>query len=134
MRSLVGLSAHSPLPARRLAKAMRIPVLGPRDIPGIPEALATQLLFDFEKRWSGVTIPVEGKTLIIHNTNHLPERQESDIMHEFAHVLCAHKPARIDPPGKFPWASRSYDPEQEKQAVWLGGCLQIPRCGLLEGA
>jgi|SRR5215213_9269999 len=130
-RQMVGLPEIAPLPARVLAEAMRVAVLGPRDIPGLPEAVATQLLFEFEKNWSGVLIPVNGENVIVHNTNHLPERQESNIMHELAHLLCKHKPARIVPPGRFPWASRSYDCEQEEQAAWLGGCLQLPRCALL---
>lgn len=130
-RALVGLPESAPLPARTLAKAMSVVVMGPREIPGIPEPLATQMLFDFAKNWSGVTIPVEGQTLIIHNTTHLPARQESDVMHELAHLLCGHKPARVEPPGKLPWASRSYDAEQEEQAAWLGACLQIPRTALV---
>lgn len=130
-RALVGLHESAPLPARTLAKAMGVVVMGPREIPGIPEPLVTQMLFDFAKNWSGVTIPVEGQTLIIHNTTHIPARQESDVMHELAHILCNHKPARVDPPGKLPWASRSFDSEQEEQAAWLGGCLQIPRPALV---
>jgi Zn-dependent peptidase ImmA (M78 family) len=131
MRRLVGLSQNAPMAARKLAKALDIVVMGPKEIPGIPEPLATQMLFDFGDKWSGVTIPVAGQTLIIVNTGHSPARQESDLMHEIAHILCKHKPARIDPPGELPWASRSYDREQETQAAWLGGCLQIPRSGLM---
>lgn len=130
-RALVGLSESAPLPARTLAKAMGVVVMGPREIPGLPEPIVTQMLFDFAANWSGVTIPVEGQTLIIHNTTHIPARQESDVMHELAHILCKHKPGKIVPPGALPWASRSYDSEQEEQAAWLGGCLQIPRPGLV---
>lgn len=131
-RALVGLPETAPLPAKRLAKALGIVVMGPEEIPGMPESLATQMLFDFAANWSGVTIPVEGQTLIIHNTTHIPARQESDVMHELAHILCKHEPAKIEPPGKLPWASRSFDPEQEEQAAWLGGCLQIPRAALVD--
>lgn len=131
-RRLVGLPEIAPLPARVLAEAMRVKVVGPLDIPGLPKSVATQLLFEFEKNWSGVMIPVGGGNVLVHNTNHLPERQESNIMHELAHLICRHKPARVDPPGRFPWASRSYDPEQEDQASWLGACLQIPRSALVE--
>lgn len=130
-RTLVGVPEDFPLPARTLARAMGVVVIGPREIPGIPEPLATQMLFEFAKNWSGVTIPVEGQTVIIHNTTHNPARQESNVMHELAHLICEHKPARIDPPGKLPWASRSFDREQEEQAAWLGGCLQLPRVGLV---
>jgi hypothetical protein len=130
-RRALGLSESSPLPARSLAKALDVVVMGPRDVPGMPEPLAEQMLFEFAERWSGITIPVDGQTLIIHNTTHAPTRQESDLMHELAHIICKHKPAKVEPPGRLPWASRSYDPEQEEQAAWLGGVLQLPRPGLI---
>lgn len=31
----------------------------------------------------------------------------------------------------FPYPIRSYDPVQEDEASWLGGCLQLPRSALL---
>lgn len=130
-REMLGLPAHAPLPARKLAKRMGVTVVGPKDIPDIPERLVTQMLFDFANNWSGITIPIDGGNLVILNTTHIPARQESDLMHELAHIIRKHKPARIDPPGKLPWASRSFDAEQEAEAAWLGGCLQIPRSGLL---
>ena len=52
-------------------------------------------------------------------------------MHELAHLICEHKPARIEPPGRFPWALRTFDLVQEREAEWLGGCLQIPRDAIL---
>lgn len=131
-RRSLGLSESSPLPARSLAKALDVVVMGPSEVPGMPEPLAKQMLFDFAERWSGITIPVDGQTLIIHNTTHAPARQESDLMHELAHIICKHRPAKVEPPGRLPWASRSYDPEQEEQAAWLGGVLQLPRPALIE--
>ena len=131
MRRLVGVPMEAPLPARVLARKLEVPVLEPGEIPGLPQKITNQLSFNFERNWSGVTIPVDGENLIIYNPTHLPERQESDIMHELAHILCKHKPARIESAGFLPWKCRTFDKEQEDQAAWLGGCLQIPRCALL---
>ena len=50
-------------------------------------------------------------------------------MHEAAHILRNHPPARIVSVGGCSF--RTYSPEDEKEAEWLGGCLQITRDGLL---
>jgi hypothetical protein len=123
-RALVKVPAYAPLPARRLAVAMRVPIIGPTDIPDVPTHVSEAMLSHFAANWSAVTLCVGDGFLIIHNTSHLPPRQESDLMHELAHILCQHKPARIEAPGMLPWASRSYDSAQEEEAAWLGGCLQ----------
>lgn len=130
-RELVGLPAHSPLPARKLAAAMSVVVAGPRDIPGLPDEVVTTMLVDHARKWSGFTFSVEDRPFIIHNTSHDPERQESDLMHELAHIWRKHKPGRIEPAGRLPFATRSFDPDQEEEAKWLGACFQIPREPLL---
>jgi hypothetical protein len=52
-------------------------------------------------------------------------------MHELAHILCNHQPAQLVKLDYFPIPIRSYDPVQEEEASWLGGCLQLPRDALL---
>ena len=130
-RKLLHLTGNAPLPARLLAEQLEIPVLSPTEILGItPDILARLLQVDIQS-WSAITLPTKDVTLIIYNPNHSPRRQESDLMHELAHVLCEHPPAQlvqIDP--SFP-PLRSYDEAQEEEAIWLGGCLQIPRDALL---
>ena len=52
-------------------------------------------------------------------------------MHEIAHVVCNHETpdtSRID---GVDILLRSYNEQQEKEAEWLGGCLQLPREALL---
>lgn len=52
-------------------------------------------------------------------------------MHELAHILCKHHPSHMIQAANLPFALRTYDKEQEEDASWLGGCLQIPRVALL---
>ena len=52
-------------------------------------------------------------------------------MHEQGHIICKHKPAQIVQLGNLPWVLRTYDADQEEEAAWLGGCLQLPRESLL---
>jgi Zn-dependent peptidase ImmA (M78 family) len=130
-RRLVGVSDRSPLPARALAKRLGVVVVGPLDIPDLPEDLASQMLVQHASRWSAFTFKTGDRDFIVHNTTHEPPRQESDLMHELAHIWCKHKPGRIEPAGRLPWAYRTFDEVQEEEAAWLGGCLQIPREALL---
>ena len=48
-------------------------------------------------------------------------------MHEIAHIICEHPTANSGINGSL----RSYDEEQEEEARYMGGCLQITRAGLL---
>jgi Zn-dependent peptidase ImmA (M78 family) len=52
-------------------------------------------------------------------------------MHELSHVICEHETPdnrRID---GIEILLRNYNEQQEKEAEWLGGCLQLPRDALL---
>jgi Zn-dependent peptidase ImmA (M78 family) len=48
-------------------------------------------------------------------------------MHEFGHVLLKHKIVRFDPNTGLPLRQQT----NEDEATYLGGCLQIPRRGIL---
>jgi Zn-dependent peptidase ImmA (M78 family) len=119
------------MPALRLAAHLGVILIGPSAIPGISNDVVESLLGQWRDLWSAVTIVAPDKTIIIYNASHAETRQESDLMHELAHVICEHRPARIEPPGRFPWALRTFDPVQEQEAEWFGSCLQIPRDAIL---
>jgi Zn-dependent peptidase ImmA (M78 family) len=131
VRLSCGCAPFAPLPARVLAAQLRIPVITPDQIPGLPSETLHDMIVRYTKNWSAVTLMIEGKPLIVHNPSHIPPRQESNLMHEMAHIICKHSPAQVRPPGDLPWASRTYNVEQEAEAEWLGGCLQVPREALL---
>ncbi len=80
--------------------------------------------------WSAVTIPVEGTHVVVVNDAHGEARQESNLHHEAAHLLCGHKPADMKVLGGF--AFRVFDETAEAEAAWLGGCLHLPRAALLQ--
>lgn len=130
-RHCLGLDRFSSLPALKLAAYLNVLAIGPKDIPDIPQDVLELLLGEGSNVWSAATLPAGDQNIIIYNTSHADTRQESDLMHELAHLVCEHKPGRIEPPGKFPWALRSFDPDQEEEAEWLGSCLQIPREAIL---
>lgn len=130
-RKLSSLRAEEPLPARLLADRLEVAVLTPEQIPGITPVILHCLLVTDPESWSAATFTRNGSTLVIYNPTHSVKRQESDLMHELAHVLCEHQPSLLSQIHPSLPALRSYNPIQEEEAVWLGGCLQLPRPALL---
>ena len=130
LRAKLGLAAHSPLSAKKLIEHLEVLLLQPTDIPELRPEVIYEMLNGSSSCWSAVTIydPC-GHPFIVHNPKHAPTRQESDLMHEAAHVLCKHPPGKIVRVGELNF--RSYDENFEDEAKWLGACLQITRHGLL---
>ena len=131
MRAALRLPGHSSLSAMLLAQHLELIVIDPAQLTGISSTVPHELLVTSSECWSAVTIPTEAGTIIVHNTRHAPTRQESNLMHEIAHVICEHRGATVQCSGKLPWATRTYDEDEREEAIWLGGCLQIPRTGLM---
>lgn len=57
-----------------------------------------------------------------------PERINSDVAHEVAHVLLQHRLTRLTRIEGV--AFQSCDTDQEEEANWLAGCLLLPRVAL----
>lgn len=128
-RRKLGLYAYDPLPADRLAAYLHIPLLPPDAIPDFDAASIMALSAAGDSGWSAVTIPVpDHSPIIIYNPGHTAVRHEANLMHELAHLLLGHRPILIQT--DLPILRQSYRPEDEDQATYLGGCLQITRPGL----
>ncbi|HEY3411896.1 MAG TPA: ImmA/IrrE family metallo-endopeptidase [Armatimonadota bacterium] len=130
-RKTLSLAGHMKLPAADLAKHLGIRIITPRDVPGLSAMDLSRLLEADEGSWSGVTLTRAGFSIIICNPSHSLRRQESDIMHELAHLICRHDPATRLDLRDCPFFLRTYDQAQEDEANWLGGALQVPRAGLV---
>jgi Zn-dependent peptidase ImmA (M78 family) len=131
LRAQLGLSSNSILRANDLIAHLGIILVEPIHIPG----MSAEILNNLNKgsdQWSAVTLHDKfGQPIIINNPVHAPTRRESDLMHEVAHILRKHKPAKIGFSfGSASLVLRSYDEGQEDEAKFLGACLQIPRKGL----
>jgi hypothetical protein len=130
-RRRLGLRPEAPLPAATLAARLGVRIVRPEDIPGMSPALLRQLLEVDPGSWSAATVSCLERVLLITNTAHGPHRHESDVMHELAHLLCAHPPERMLYLDGGSIATRQYNDDHEEEAAWLGGCLQLTRDGLL---
>jgi len=131
LRTKLGLSPHSPLCAFDLCKVLNVPVLEPSQINGITNQ-DLSILSTESSHWSAATIPLhEGNYLIIHNPTHSPARQQSNLMHEIAHILCEHEVSQKTIETGLSGFLRNHDEQQENEAEWLGSCLQLPRPALI---
>lgn len=122
-----GIPVHCFLDAFKLAEYMNIIVCGLDEFGHIE---ATK--FSKHEEWSALTMPnCLEQTVIIHNTNHAPVRQQSNIMHELAHIILEHRIPEHYLSLNLPEDMRYCNELQEEEAVTLGSTLQIPREGLV---
>jgi len=79
-----------------------------------------------KSEWSALTMPnFEGTKLILHNPFHSNARQQSDLMHELAHIICEHKHEEVYYETPLPFGMRNYNTEEEEEAKCLGSTLQL---------
>lgn len=131
VRKHQGLALTAPLSPFVLARELRVEVIEPTALKELPEDVRGRLLGHHSDCWSAITIPGKRRPLIVYNPSHSAARQNSDLMHELAHIFLGHKPTMlfVDPSADL--ALRTHDKAQEEEANWLAGCLLLPREVLL---
>ncbi|NET09982.1 MAG: ImmA/IrrE family metallo-endopeptidase [Merismopedia sp. SIO2A8] len=123
LRHQLNLRAFDRLLANQLASHLNATILHFASFPNLDPQV--QVILQSSESWSAATICLE-PIQIIYNPTHGNTRRESDLMHELAHLLLEHPMAHFDT-NKSPVRKKRY----EQEATYLGGCLQIPRRGLL---
>jgi len=134
LRKELGLQCFDPLNAFDVCTHLQIHALYPSYFSEFP-TIALKQLTKSDSAWSALTMKnFEGIQFILHNHNHSPQRQQSNLMHELAHILCEHTPDEESDESiilqKF--GLRKYNEQHEQEAEYLGGALQIPRDGLMK--
>lgn len=122
-RQRLELKAYEPLSADRLAAHLGASIVDFEAFPHLAKQFRS--LLESGSNWSA-SIVHEDPIQIINNPNHTGSRRESNLMHELAHVLLNHPMVEFSTVGE-PLRKKRY----ENEATYLGGCLQIPRRGLL---
>jgi hypothetical protein len=127
----LGLERHSALDPRALAQHLRIAIWTPEEIPGLDPSAVRHLLQVDPSSWSAVTLTAGGQTVIIVNSSHSPERQNSNLAHELAHVVLKHEATQVffTPDGMM--MMMHYNRVHEAEADCLAGTLLVPRDALL---
>lgn len=123
-RHLLDLRAFDRLSAYQLATHLGATILTPDQLPSLDQQHLEVLLAS--DTWSAAVI-CQSPLQIVHNPRHAVACRESNLMHELGHVLLKHPMIGFDSRTGLP-LRRSQD---EKEATYLGGCLQIPYRGLL---
>jgi Zn-dependent peptidase ImmA (M78 family) len=135
LRQELGLRPHERLCAFHLCEHLRIRVAVAEQVEGLSADSLEILDHPSGKSWSAVTIPYHASQrtsyLIIHNQVHSPARQQSNVMHEVAHILQGHTLSAVDTGNGLPDYMRLYPEEQELEANCLGWTLLLPRAALL---
>lgn len=131
-REMLGLKAWEPLDAFNLAKYLSIPVITPNEV--FESQADTDKLCGTataQSEWSAlIMVTFFGERIIIHNSAHSPARQQSNIMHEMAHILCAHEIPEKYKKMALPSSLVYNDKKQEAEAAFLGSALQLSRACL----
>jgi Zn-dependent peptidase ImmA (M78 family) len=122
-RENLGIHACAPLCAFKLAKSLKV------DVFNMTEFLKNETEIE---GWSALTmVTKKGNRIIIHNNFHNPFRQQSNVMHEIAHILCEHKIKELPKGMNLPFGMRDFDKLQEEEAIYLGATLQLSKPCLL---
>ena len=133
------------MPLQQLAAHLKVAVLaGDKVLPGGVEPFRA-LHREQRGAFSAVTFTLPDRRIaVIYNpitydgelldpdTARTDGRTRSNIAHEFAHLVLGHQLREVKNIAGHPFFT--CDPEQEKEANWLAGCLLLPRRLLLEAA
>lgn len=126
-RSELQLHSHDPLDPLRLAEHLAIPVHTLSQHPAIPEADKDHFLNSGNSDFSATTLAEGTYREIIHNDFQHSNRQNSNIIHEIAHIILGHPPK----PPMISETCRNFDPVMEKEANELGFTLLVPKIAAL---
>jgi Zn-dependent peptidase ImmA (M78 family) len=120
----LGLKVYHQLLTSVLAQDLKATIYTPETLPHAE--LEQVEILNASDNWSAGIIRKD-PLVIVHNSRHALTRQNSNLMHEFAHIILDHEMVGYDPHTGLPQRRQ----QDEDEAVYLGGCLQIPRRGLL---
>ncbi|MCX6592848.1 MAG: ImmA/IrrE family metallo-endopeptidase [Acidobacteria bacterium] len=119
------------LDPRLVAKEMRVAVRYIEQIPDLAPDTILQLTVNDSTVWSALTVCHNGRYLVVLNSAHPKTREANTLMHELAHLIIGHKPARLDITDDGLMILSSYDQQHEDEANWLAAALLLPRDALV---
>lgn len=125
-RQDLDLAPAAPLDPWAYADHIGVMVLDFDFIPVSAECRQRLLVTDSES-WSGMTLREDGVTAIVVNPSHSRGRQASTLMHELAHVILKHVPARVDVSSTGMLLLSDYSDDAEGEADWLAAAMLLPR-------
>ena len=131
LRRLLTRRPFESLSATAVADHYQVTVWHPQEIVGIPTTDLQYLLGPGREEWSGFTLQIGARHLVVLNSAQSTRRQNSVLMHELAHIILGHELASAMLTASGDFVPSNYDQDQEDEAAWLGGTLLLPRPALL---
>ncbi len=129
-RDALGLPASAPLDPWLYAQQIDVVVLDFGEME-ISANCRDRLLRTDNESWSGMTLKEGSVTAIIINPSHSRGRQSNTLMHELAHLILKHIPARVDLSTTGMLLLSEYSEEAEAEADWLAAAMLLPREALV---
>lgn len=141
IRRRLGLDSTDACPARLVAGLLGVTVVSVQclpqmatehpqsDLPDTSKILeGASWLSKDESGFSAMAVVIGGFKMVLFNGKNSLQRQESDIMHELAHIICQHPGDCLGLNGNI--GLRIHNEQYEEEAKWLGSALQIPDEGI----
>jgi len=130
IRKSIGLSSHDPLNCQFLSVELGIPIITLSDLNklGFPREHYLRLKSS-NSAFFACMVQTPSGPMLINNHNSSQNRSNSHIVHELSHALCEHNFSSTVPINGS--ILREFDKDCEDEANWLGGCLLLPREGLI---
>lgn len=129
-RADLGISKFAPLNAHALADFLGIQIFTVDELFADRNCAAYHRMCDPQKFSAMWTVNQKGEQLVIHNDKHSVFRQQSNLMHELAHIIRKHTVPDEQAKLCAQLGLHYYNLLHEQEAKHLGGCLQITRAGL----
>ncbi len=132
-REKLNIHPCAPMSAFQLAKHLSVPCYKATDILTESSHIITLSGSNgSDCEWSALTMDTQlGNRIVIYNPFHSEVRQQSDLMHELAHIICDHQHPEVIHDEPIPLGMRNFDQKQEEEANCLGSTLLLAKPGLL---
>lgn len=132
-RKNLNMQPWEPICAFKVADSLEIPVYKATDfVNSTSDIRVLTGLNGADSEWSALTMWTQARNrIIIYNPFHSQARQQSDVMHELAHIICKHEGLELQDDVNIPFGMRTFDAMQEEEAKCLGGTLQLAKPCLL---
>jgi uncharacterized protein DUF955 len=121
LRKQLGISPQAPLDPYEFAQHLGVTLKTPHDFTKLAGTTRARLLGEHADSWSAFTITNGRKPMIVYNPAHSAARTASNLMHELAHIILGHRPAKmfLNASG-IPLRSHDKDPgKRSRMACWM---------------
>jgi hypothetical protein len=131
-REELNRSKFDPLNAFALAEHLDIPIFTVDEAFKGSEDHPSYLQMSDTSKFNALWMPNEdGERIVIHNSNHSAKRQQSNLMHELAHIILNHAIPEDFAKVCMLYNLHYYNKKQEEEAKFLGACLQLTKPSIL---